>query len=137
MCSRHLVIAYVVIIISAFGLAFLVSQTPNRQITPADTDKSGTINTARTTSTSPPTTPSPSAPLSFAERLAVAAEERCKLIITYDGSYQQIAYPNGDVSADRGVCSDVVIRSYRKLGIDLQELVHEDMRSDFQSYPQQ
>jgi uncharacterized protein len=55
--------------------------------------------------------------------------------VTYDPSYYRISYPNGDVPADRGVCSDVVIRAYRKLGIDLQQLVHEEMKNNFSAYP--
>jgi len=55
--------------------------------------------------------------------------------VVYDPTYYQIAYPNGDVPKDRGVCTDVVIRSYRKLGIDLQKEVHEDMAANFASYP--
>mgnify|MGYP003133637797 CR=1 FL=1 len=47
--------------------------------------------------------------------------------IVYDGSYQNIKFPMGDVDPKRGVCTDVVIRSYRKLGIDLQELIFTDM----------
>ncbi len=53
----------------------------------------------------------------------------------YDPSYRAIAYPMGDVPPHRGVCTDVVIRAYRALGIDLQELVHEDMRGAFGRYP--
>ena len=75
-------------------------------------------------------------PVHFAERLAAAAEERCLQTVIYDGSYQRIDYPWGDVAADRGVCSDVVVRSYRALGFDLQQLVHEDMRHSFHAYPQ-
>ncbi|WP_070137949.1 DUF1287 domain-containing protein [Crocinitomix algicola] len=56
--------------------------------------------------------------------------------VIYDPSYFSLTYPNGDVPADRGVCTDVVIRAYRKFGIDLQQLVHEDMRNNFKSYPQ-
>lgn len=55
--------------------------------------------------------------------------------VTYDPSYFSIAYPNGDVPADRGVCTDVVIRAYRKLDFDLQRAVHEDMRAHFGEYP--
>ena len=46
-----------------------------------------------------------------------------------------IKYPNGDVPSDRGVCTDVVIRAYRNLGIDLQKEVHEDMKENFSAYP--
>lgn len=54
----------------------------------------------------------------------------------YDGSYRRIAYPNGDVPLETGVCTDVVIRAFRKAGIDLQVLVHEDMKANFRKYPQ-
>jgi len=50
--------------------------------------------------------------------------------VHYDPSYYRIPYPNGDVPAEIGVCTDVVIRAYRKLGFDLQKLVHEE--SEFQ-----
>jgi uncharacterized protein YijF (DUF1287 family) len=67
--------------------------------------------------------------------LIEAALERTNYSITYDGSYHLIKYPGGDVPGNIGVCTDVVIRSYRKLGIDLQELVHVDMKSNFSKYP--
>jgi uncharacterized protein YijF (DUF1287 family) len=68
-------------------------------------------------------------------RLVKAAKERTKHHVTYDGSYFNIDYPNGDVPKHLGVCTDVIIRSYRKLGIDLQKQVHEDMASHFDQYP--
>lgn len=55
--------------------------------------------------------------------------------IVYDPAYVSIAYPNGDVPAGTGVCTDVVIRAYRKLGTDLQKEVHEDMKANFKLYP--
>ena len=55
--------------------------------------------------------------------------------IEYDSHYTQIPYPNGDVPKGKGVCTDVVIRAYRKLGIDLQKEVHEDMAANFAKYP--
>lgn len=67
--------------------------------------------------------------------LAEAAKERLGHTVIYDGAYQSIAYPNGDVPDDKGVCSDVVIRSYRSLNIDLQKRVHEDMLINFADYP--
>lgn len=71
----------------------------------------------------------------FYEKLSNAAIELTKQQVRYDPSYYRIAYPNGDVPADRGVCTDVVIRAYRKLGIDLQKEVHEDMKAHFSVYP--
>jgi uncharacterized protein YijF (DUF1287 family) len=55
--------------------------------------------------------------------------------VVYDPSYFSMTYPMGDVPADKGVCTDVVIRAFRKTGIDLQELVHEDITANFDSYP--
>ncbi|MGR4988731.1 DUF1287 domain-containing protein [Vibrio rotiferianus] len=72
---------------------------------------------------------------SFSELLTEAAIERTTFDIQYDGSYYGIGYPNGDVPEGIGVCTDVIIRSYRKLGIDLQVLVHEDMQGNFSQYP--
>jgi uncharacterized protein YijF (DUF1287 family) len=61
--------------------------------------------------------------------------ERLEHEIRYDGRYRSIPYPNGDVPAEIGVCTDLVIRSYRALGVDLQQLVHEDMKAHFSAYP--
>lgn len=67
--------------------------------------------------------------------LVKAAKARTQLDIRYDGSYQKLAYPGGDVPDNIGVCTDLVIRSYRTLGVDLQLLVHEDIREHFALYP--
>ena len=72
---------------------------------------------------------------SFGWRLSQAAESLIQDKVVYDPSYFSIDYPNGDVPSDKGVCTDVVIRAYRKLGIDLQKLVHEDMKDHFDLYP--
>jgi len=69
------------------------------------------------------------------ERLVAAAVERTSHSVTYDAAYFSIPYPNGDVPADKGVCTDEVIRSYRALGVDLQREVHEDMKANFAAYP--
>jgi len=71
----------------------------------------------------------------FAQRLADAALTLTQQRVVYDATYFSIPYPNGDVPVDRGVCTDVVIRAYRKLGIDLQRDVHEDMVANFSRYP--
>ena len=68
-------------------------------------------------------------------QLANAALELTKENVVYDPSYFNISYPNGDIPADKGVCTDVVIRAYRRLGIDLQKEVHEDMKRHFHKYP--
>ncbi|HKR58171.1 MAG TPA: DUF1287 domain-containing protein [Pyrinomonadaceae bacterium] len=64
-----------------------------------------------------------------------AARQQTGSAVTYDGSYARIGYPMGDVSSNRGVCTDLVIRAYRGIGIDLQVLVHKDMRAHFGLYP--
>ncbi len=71
----------------------------------------------------------------FAERLVASALERLNHQVVYDGSYRAIDYPGGDVPDSVGVCTDVVIRAYRAVGVDLQELVHKDMTADFAQYP--
>lgn len=70
-----------------------------------------------------------------AQDLVSAARTQIGITLHYDPSYQRLAYPNGDVPLDRGVCTDVIIRAYRQLGIDLQKLVHEDMRANWKAYP--
>jgi uncharacterized protein len=64
-----------------------------------------------------------------------AALDRTRATVRYEGDYMVIPYPNGDVPKEIGVCTDEVIRSYRSIGVDLQELVHRDMRGDFSAYP--
>jgi len=71
----------------------------------------------------------------FALKLNNAATELTKQNVTYDSRYFSIGYPNGDIPKDKGVCTDVIIRAYRTLGIDLQKEVHEDMISNFDKYP--
>jgi uncharacterized protein YijF (DUF1287 family) len=71
----------------------------------------------------------------FQERLIAAASSQIGVTVNYDGSYRRLAFPGGDVPIVTGVCTDVVIRAYRGLGIDLQLLVHEDMKRAWSSYP--
>ena len=71
----------------------------------------------------------------FYDKLSDAAVSLTEQKVFYDPAYVKIPYPNGDVPADKGVCTDVVIRAYRKLGIDLQKEVHEDMQAHFSQYP--
>lgn len=66
--------------------------------------------------------------------LVRAARQQIGVTLIYDGSYRRIAYPGGDIAADRGVCTDVIVRAYRAFGIDLQKLVHEDMTRAWSHY---
>ncbi|MEE9346896.1 MAG: DUF1287 domain-containing protein [Robiginitomaculum sp.] len=78
-----------------------------------------------------------SPPLATADvALLGAAKDRLKVSVRYDGAYVRLAYPNGDVPSDTGVCTDVIIRSYRAAyDYDLQKSVHEDMAANFSAYP--
>ncbi len=67
--------------------------------------------------------------------LADAAQRQVGVTVRYDGAYRALAYPGGDVPIDRGVCTDVVVRAYRRFGIDLQVLVHEDIERNWHAYP--
>lgn len=60
----------------------------------------------------------------FGLRLVQAARAQTTTLVIYDPSYRKLAYPMGDVPWYLGVCTDVVVRAYRGLGIDLQPLVH-------------
>lgn len=71
----------------------------------------------------------------FTSEFVAAAIDRTRHDIQYDGSYFSLKYPNGDVPQNIGVCTDVIIRSYRAIGTDLQRLVYEDMASNFDQYP--
>ncbi|AYY83014.1 MAG TPA: DUF1287 domain-containing protein [Proteus vulgaris] len=80
----------------------------------------------------------------FSTVQAITAEQSKKLVeyaadlpraVFYDSNYRKIDYPNGDVPAYKGVCSDVIIRSYRGIDIDLQKLLHEDIKANFSAYP--
>jgi len=71
----------------------------------------------------------------FFTKLSESAISLTNQKVIYDPKYYVIKYPNGDIPSDRGVCTDVVIRAYRNLGIDLQKEVHEDMKNNFSLYP--
>jgi uncharacterized protein len=103
----------------------------------------GSSQPARSATTTAPTTKaeqsssttvatlSGSAPI----RLVSAARTQVGVTTGYDPSYVKLAYPGGDVPIETGVCTDVVIRALRKLDIDLQVKVHEDMAKNFSKYP--
>ena len=88
----------------------------------------------------PAAAPQPAAPPRAAATrglaIARAAAAQVGVTVHYDSSYRQLDYPGGDVPRDRGVCSDVVVRSLRAIGVDLQVEVHEDMQRHFRDYPQ-
>jgi uncharacterized protein YijF (DUF1287 family) len=70
------------------------------------------------------------------ERLVAAARQQVGKTTVYDPAYVVLAYPDGDVPTERGVCTDVIVRAFREaFSMDLQMLVHRDMTSNFSSYP--
>ena len=69
------------------------------------------------------------------DTLSVSALKLTEQEVTYDPDYFLIDYPDGDIPSDKGVCTDVIIRAYRLIGIDLQKDVHEDMKANFDEYP--
>ena len=69
------------------------------------------------------------------EKINASAIEQTTQTTSYDASYAKLDYPNGDVPSSTGVCADVVVRAFRKAGIDLQKELHEDMKKNFSKYP--
>jgi uncharacterized protein YijF (DUF1287 family) len=72
----------------------------------------------------------------FVGRLLEGARGQIGVTLIYDGTYRRLDYPCGDVPPERGVCTDVLVRAFRRAGVDLQALVHQDMRAAFDHYPQ-
>jgi uncharacterized protein YijF (DUF1287 family) len=75
------------------------------------------------------------APPTVVAQVIQAAVEQTTYTRYYDPSYVRIDYPGGDVARETGVCSDVIVRAFRKVGTDLQKEIHEDMRANFAAYP--
>ena len=106
---------------AALSLALLVACRPSTPEPPQAEPAPAT--SAVVAATSPP--------------LVVAARRQVGVTRLYDPAYVEMAYPGGDVPAERGVCTDVVVRALRSQGVDLQQTIHEDMRAHFAEYPQQ
>lgn len=89
----------------------------------------------------PQADPAPAAPAAAVPAasppLVVAARRQIGVTLLYDPAYVEMPYPGGDVPAERGVCTDVVVRALRSGGVDLQQAIHQDMRAHFAEYPQQ
>jgi uncharacterized protein YijF (DUF1287 family) len=76
-----------------------------------------------------------SSPSPAGARIAAAARDQVGVTTIYDPAYVQLAYPNGDLPMVRGVCADVVVRAFRRIGVDLQAELHHDMVRNFAAYP--
>jgi uncharacterized protein len=68
-------------------------------------------------------------------KIAQAAMDQVGVTTAYAPGYVRIKYPGGDIPRERGVCTDVVVRAFRGIGVDLQKEVHEDMKKHFKEYP--
>lgn len=66
-----------------------------------------------------------------ADRIVNGAKQEVLRGVTYDAG----DYPQGKVPECRGACTDVVIRSLKAAGYDLQARIHEDMTRHFALYP--
>ncbi|MCK5903426.1 MAG: DUF1287 domain-containing protein [Cocleimonas sp.] len=69
------------------------------------------------------------------DRFILGAATQFGVTNSYDGAYKKLAYPNGDVDVSTGVCTDVIIRAFRAVDIDLQKEIHKDMKRHFRKYP--
>ena len=68
--------------------------------------------------------------------LIEAARSQVGVTTHYDSGYAALDYPGGDIPMERGVCTDVIIRAMRKgYRMDLQKLVHVDMKANFSKDP--
>ncbi len=128
---RRLPVAFstAVLLPIGFGLAIAPAQTGT-----ATGREAATVPAVAGAEKPPPSTTAPK-DSPFSQQLSTAALERTRKKVRYDPKYVTLAYPGGDVPANTGVCTDVVIRSFRALGIDLQKEVHEDMVENFPKYP--
>lgn len=69
-------------------------------------------------------------------RLIIDSRSQIGVTVGYDPTYRRLEYPNGDVPIRTGVCTDVIIRAFRKQSLDLQKAMHLDMSANFSKYPQ-
>jgi uncharacterized protein YijF (DUF1287 family) len=80
--------------------------------------------------------PAAAIPRHSASSILAAARRQVGVTLQYDPRYERFGFPGGDVSRDRGVCCDVIVRAYRDaFGLDLQALVNADMHAAFRAYP--
>lgn len=70
-----------------------------------------------------------------AQKLVTDARSQVGKTLAYDPAYTKLSYPMGDVPISKGVCTDVVVRALRGQNMDLQQLIHEDMKKNFNAYP--
>ena len=125
---RRSSLLYIFIAASILGCA--TSPTPDP---PAPTLAIGATEPIVATSTRRPDRSN--LPQDVGTRVALAAESQVGVTTIYDAQYVRLDYPNGDVRLERGACTDVIVRAFRAVGVDLQARVHEDMLKNFSVYP--
>jgi len=50
--------------------------------------------------------------------------------LTYNPEYVRLKFPGGDIPISKGVCTDVLVRAFRGVGIDLQERIYRDKKAN-------
>jgi len=63
------------------------------------------------------------------ENFVKAARWQVGRTLTYDPAYVKLKFPNGDIPISKGVCTDVIVRAFRKLNIDLQQRIYRDKKA--------
>lgn len=106
-----------------------------RSAEPSDSGGLGRVDTTERHDAVPEVAVVDDQPDTPVDRLIAGALEQVGKTTTYDPAYVKLEYPGGDVPIERGVCTDVLVRAFRKAGVDLQVLIHEDMTAAFKSYP--
>ena len=118
------------IIIAGFALAMLVSYGCSREEASSAADALPEAETPAVMDVAQKVEQETASPVVRAARSQVG------VTVTYDPAYVGLSYPGGDLPREKGVCTDVVIRALRDaLDMDLQKLVHEDMKRSFSAYP--
>jgi uncharacterized protein len=130
----------VVCTVAAFSAFALVDRRPTREVAVDGSAISQAANLLTPTPTRPPVSVRQAAPAraevdAGTAALIAAAESQVGVTTSYDPTYVKLAFPGGDVPLNTGVCTDVIVRAYRGIGIDLQVAVNEDMRANFSKYP--
>ena len=123
--SRRLNPAWLFTILTCFLVCCDRSNQDSEKTEDSNTSASFPVEVTPKTKKEPPASP-----------IVTAARSQVGQTVIYDPAYVGLAYPGGDVPIEKGVCTDVVIRALRDaVNMDLQKLVHEDMKASFHEYP--
>lgn len=64
-----------------------------------------------------------------------AARREVERGVRYSDKYYTLTFPGGDVPADVGASTDIVVRALREVGLDLQQAINEDRKANPKRYP--